>query len=91
MYDFDAHLERQLNAYHDQQDLNEAFAEHIQDTYTEIETISGGKVYYCDDEDIYFYDPEEFDVDEDGNFEYTKKELEDAEEFVELINKMRGM
>jgi hypothetical protein len=72
-----------LNTYLDKCDNDEAFLEHLQDKYQEVAELNGTRVFYDAEENTYFFEPDTYDLDEDG-FDYSTTEL-DEDDLKDLV------
>jgi hypothetical protein len=72
-----------LNAYLDKCDNDEGFLEHLQDKYQEVTELNGTRVFYDAEDDRYFFEPDTYDMDEDG-YDYSTTEL-DEEDLKNLV------
>lgn len=73
-----------LNTYLDKCDNDEAFLEHLQDRYQEVTELNGTRVFYDAEDNTYFFEPDTYDIDEDGDFDCSFTEL-DEEDLKDLV------
>jgi hypothetical protein len=67
-----------LNTYLDKCDNDEAFLEYLQDKYQEVRELNGTRVFYDAENDTYFFDPDTYDMDENG-YDYSIVELDEED------------
>ena len=73
-----------LNTYLDKCDNDEAFLEHLQDKYQEVTELNGTRVFYDAEDNTYFFEPDTYDLDEEGGYEFGYRDL-DVDDLQDLV------